>query len=66
MRGDHIYVYLAVLAHDKGKRRLRVTAVGSVEKAVQLILCAENCPKQAIVSMTRIMRNGRKVKIKLW
>jgi len=59
-------VYSAVLKHDNGRFRINVTATGGVAGAVRSILCAEACPKSAIVSMTKILRSGRKLRVKHW
>lgn len=57
--------YVAVVKHDQGRKRIRVSAK-RVEKVVHQILCAERCPKCAIVSITKKFKSGARLKLKNW
>lgn len=47
--------YIAVLKHDKGLFRLKVTA-RNISSALQQIMNAEKCPQQAIKRLTVVSR----------
>lgn len=45
--------YLVIIAHDKGVMRLKVTA-GNKQRAILLVMKAENCPSHAILKVSKI------------
>jgi len=57
---------MAVLKHDQGRLRLSVSAKRGLAVAVHKILCAEGCPKCAIVSITKVFKSGARLKLKNW
>lgn len=58
--------YVAVLKHDEGRKKISVPAHRGIAVAVHQILCAEACPKCAIVSVTKVFKSGARLKLKNW